>query len=145
MMGDVRQNTIRQNTMRQTVPRPLLSGLLNPSGLLSLALSAGLLLSSAIGRAQVPTDHPTLKGSNARTGSTLDPRTSPGFLNIAGATSTSALQWFRTSGYAFDTAIDNTDDGDVNQINEFGANVGAFDPQPNGGVTRVPALTTTLA
>ncbi|MER3496455.1 MAG: hypothetical protein C4320_06520, partial [Armatimonadota bacterium] len=98
-------------------------------------LGAATLFVAAHSFGQAPTDHPNLKGSNARTGVNGDPlNSSPGF---------PTLRWFspeisftpigalRTNEVNPSlTIIDNTDDGLPGHAD------GPFDPLLNGTVTR---------
>ena len=115
---------------------------------------------------QTATDHPNLKGGNARTGVNGNVAgSSPGYLRVEGVDGLgnrlpSALRWFTPLQSArevdslrlneinpFRTRIDNTDyvgagaPAAVN-LDETGANVGPYDPLPNGFVSSVGAWNT---
>ena len=110
------------------------------------ALSIGLagLVFSQLG----PGDHGNLKGNNQRDGRNVNVAGSgPGYLPTRTATTTSALRWFRpfVTTTAVDalrlneinplkTVIDNTDAGSAVNLDSGGANVGPYDPLPNGTV-----------
>lgn len=111
------------------------------------ALAVGLVMASF---GQSTTDHPTLKGNNARTGVNGDVANSgPGALrNQVGGTSSSSLRWFTpfvsqrnlealrlNEINPFKTLIDNTDDGAAAHVDSGGNPVGPYDPLPNGVAT----------
>ncbi|HLO99096.1 MAG TPA: PQQ-binding-like beta-propeller repeat protein, partial [Fimbriimonas sp.] len=110
------------------------------------AITVGLVMT---GYGQSATDHPTLKGNNARTGVNGDVANSgPGSLrNQVGNTSSSSLRWFNpfvsqrsldalrlNEVNPFKAMIDNTDDGLAAHVDAGGNPVGPYDPLPNGVV-----------
>jgi hypothetical protein len=115
---------------------------------LSIGILAALV---ANGMAQSTTDHPNLKSNNQRTGANSDIINSgPGYLSVAGrtpggATVPSALRWFLPLQSStpvnalrlneinvFQTVIDNSDQGNPNNVDSGGNPVGPYDPLPNG-------------
>lgn len=109
------------------------------------ALTIGLV---GLAFGQSVTDHPNLKGNNARTGMNGDVINSgPGRLTNAVGATQSSLRWFRPNivttplnGLRLNEVnplkclIDNTDAGNVVNLDGNGVDVGPFDPLPNGSV-----------
>lgn len=115
---------------------------------MKLIVSAIALGVATLALGQSTTDHPNLKSNNGRTGVNGDVINSdPGRLTTANGLTASSLRWYLpfvsntpveslrlNEINPMKTIIDNTDAGATINLDEFGNDVGPYDPLPNGAV-----------